>query len=190
MKLFEYHNYPLLPEDLKQEILNIIENSPAPVCEILLDQTKHDDIIWSQELGLPLSEVDKYSSKFHVYDPSEKIIKWVSENIPEKIKKIHINEMTEGTHLVPHIDEMRIRAINYVIETGGSNVTTNFYRVKKKYQHLKASPRTYIPRNKLIPIEKICIQKEKWHSLSVQQIHDVRNIKLGKRRIILTLSVC
>ncbi len=187
MKYFTYHDYPVLPEFIKQEILEIVDSNPV-VCEVLLPQIK-ENIDWSKNLGLPLSEVDKHTSNFLVYDVSENISNWISKNIPEKYKQININSIVNGTHLVPHIDEKRTRAVNYVIETGGSNVITSFYKVKKKYQHLEATTRTYIPRHKLTTIEKITIKKESWHSLAVQNIHDVRNIKIGKRRIILTLSI-
>jgi hypothetical protein len=189
MKLFEYLDYPPLPEDMKQEILQLVETSPVPMCEILLDGPHMAATDWSKELGLPLTEMDKNTCKFHVIEPSERIKEWVHQNIPEKVRKIHINALIQGTHLVPHIDEIRTRAINYVIDLGGPNVMTNFYRIKRNYKHLTASPRTYIPRSKLQRIEQICVEQERWIALAVNHIHDVRNIRVKRKRIILTLSV-
>jgi hypothetical protein len=189
MNFFEYLNYPPLPQSIIDEILLQINTAEVPICEILLDGVTDDIIDWSTELGRPLSEVDQNTCRFHVLEPSNVIKEWVKQNIPEKVRKIHINAMTNGTHLVPHIDEIRIKALNYVIETGGSNVITSFYKVKEQYKHLKASPRCFIPLDRLDPIEQICIKKDSWHSLAVSNIHDVGNIETDKRRIILTLSV-
>lgn len=189
MNFFEYLNYPKLPQSIIDEILLQVDTIEIPICEILLDEVDDNITDWSTELGLPLSEVDQNTCKFHVLEPSDRIKEWVNQNIPEKVRKIHINSMIDGTHLSPHIDEIRTKALNYVIETGGPNVITSFYKAKEQFKHLRASTRCFIPLERLDPIEQICIKKDNWHSLAVSNIHDVSNIEIGKRRIILTLSV-
>ena len=57
-----------------------------------------------------------------------------------------------------HIDHNRNDAINYIVETGGNNVTTSFYD------------------DATVPIESHVINALRWHTLKVCVKHSVNNI--------------
>lgn len=67
-------------------------------------------------------------------------------------------------------NDSSVYAINYVLQTGGSNVNTNFYDKPTSI------------------IESVCIEPFKWHSINVSKLHLVDNIDKDSERITLVVN--
>lgn len=197
MALFEYLDYPKLPSSLVEDILTTVEKNVSSFKEdallyadqSILDAVQLPEPDWTNNLGFPLSNSDQDTCKFHFMEAPESVKKWVQENIPVKVNAVHIQTMADGTHIVPHVDEIRNKALNYIISQGGKDVCTNFFVPRNEFSHLTISPQTLIPKDRLELIESICINSNEWHSLKVDKIHNVENITPPDKRISLTLSI-
>jgi hypothetical protein len=161
MKFFEYQNYPDLPRYFIEEIINLTNK---------IEISKND------------------LASYHFICISEELEKWVKNNINETCK-VNAHGFFYGKYFYPHIDFIRHRAINYIIETGGELVETRFYEPKEKYKHLTFLSRSYIPYEKLNLIESVVIKPFKWHSMEVNKIHSVENLDPNKKRVSLTLGI-
>jgi len=69
-----------------------------------------------------------------------------------------------------HIDKHRSLAYNYLLQSGGSTVTTTMY--SKYYQ----------------PIQQEVIPLHKWHSIDVKTLHGVEGIESDNTRIAISVS--
>jgi hypothetical protein len=98
----------------------------------------------------------------------------------ECIKKIAYQFMGPGTHVPAHIDDIKIRirkySIIYLLDTGGDNVTTRWYKKKKEVEHLPEEE------NKCINYDNIeCVYEHKlelhtWYIGNYSEIHSVENL--------------
>jgi hypothetical protein len=193
-----YLDYPSLPIGLEQDILNTVKsNSNFKENNLLVnaDQTTLDligkvEYDPNNNIGYPYLEARKYFPTlvdYYFLDPSPAVKDWVHTHINKDVT-INIQVMTNGTHVPPHIDEVRTYAINYLISAGG-NATTDFYEPKVKFENVSVTAQTAIPYEKLDLKESKQIAEKVWHKLSVTKIHSVENITPQLKRIALTLSL-
>ena len=86
---------------------------------------------------------------------------------------------------------MRDVAYNYVIEAGGSDVRTCFYRPKIEYAHLdtKADVSTFVPYDRIDLVDQVVFDCDRWHEIKVDNIHSVEDLDPASIRLSLTLSV-
>lgn len=208
---FTYLDLPPVPKYLEEQILQIVDkplanfhNSGAFVEYLeqnrselnisagdeVINAIKGVEVDYSKSLGFPLSEVWNHFKDLAFFDfleVNEELNRWARETIDKSIAHVSIQAMYGGTTITPHIDEMRTRAVNYVIQTGG-NSKTCFYKPKKEYEHLVAYPQTVFPFDRLELVEEVHIQPYRWHELVVTQIHSVENLDPTLKRISLSLS--
>lgn len=208
---FTYLDLPPVPKYLEEQILQIVDkplanfhNSEAFVeymeknrselnisaGQEVIDAITNVEIDYSKSLGFALNEVWKHFkdlAHFDFLEVNEELNKWARETINSNVAHVSIQAMYGGTTITPHIDEMRTKAVNYVISTGG-NSKTCFYKPKKEYEHLVAYPQTVFPFDRLDLVEEIHIQPYKWHELKVTEIHSVENLDPALKRISLSLS--
>lgn len=208
---FTYLELPPVPKNIEQQILQIVEtpiqnfhDSSAFVeymeqnrselnisaGEEVINAIKSVEVDHSKSLGYPLSEAWQHFkdlAHFDFLEVTEEINQWARLNISPDIAHVSIQAMYGGTTITPHIDEMRTRALNYVITTGG-NSETCFYKPKKEYEHLVAYPQTIFPFDRLELLEKVQIVPGRWHQLDVTTIHSVENLDPKLKRISLSLS--
>ena len=83
-----------------------------------------------------------------------------------------------------HIDVGRTEAYNYLIDTGGENVTTAFY--KKEDFYITENHRTQFIGKNIQIVEEICIPVSTWHWLDVSMPHTVKNI--SRQRIAISIN--
>lgn len=85
----------------------------------------------------------------------------------------------------PHADRVRIFALNYYIQEGGSNVTTVMY---DGYGDYRIGPGTgsVFKYEDLVVDTQYHLKTKSWYALSVRQAHSIENIETT--RIIFTLS--
>lgn len=193
-----YLSFPPLPDALEQEILDIAHQAEifhandihVNASRETLEVIGHVDYNPDTNLGYHYSTAKEHfpsMSNYHFLEASDNIRKWVAENINPSLTA-HIQVIDQGTIIPPHIDEVRSKAVNYIVEPGGNSITS-FYYVKGEYQNLLVTPQTSIPYERLSVMESVLIQPKMWHSLDVTQIHGVTNMNPLQKRIALTLSV-
>jgi hypothetical protein len=85
--------------------------------------------------------------------------------------------------LVPHCDVNRTFSLNYVIEPGGENVTTTFYKEAREDPDLEVIQ--FKHPDELTLLNSYVCPKNGWTMLNVQQYHGVDNIE--NNRIVLML---
>lgn len=198
-----HREYPDLPQELAESVLSALEEKhnlnlskfDGSKFNISERSAGHIDNTYSVSdiegsLGLPGSEAEKRYpdlSNFTFIDAPEDVNKWAKENISPYCHA-NIQEFSNGSFFFPHKDLMRVKAINYLIETGGNEVRTCFYEPKKEYSDLPIYARTFIPYERIELVESITFTKGEWHSIDVSKIHSVENIDPEKRRVSLSLS--
>lgn len=194
---FQYVSYPELPAELKALILETVEkewnnlqstniqmNAPASVIAAITD-----DADLNNNLGWHYSESKQhfpFICEYYQFDLPAEVALWIWNNVSTQPANIQV--MTSGSHVPPHIDEVRKGALNYIIETGG-DVRTVFYNVKNEYADQNATPFTTIPYEKLDVSNDVDIQAERWHTLDTTRIHSVEGINPVKKRIAITISI-
>lgn len=175
----DYHSDIVLPEFNKMQINNSI-----------IDEIEKAYPTAVEGLGVPYDTIYNNTvfdyeglATFTMIKVEGEILDWVLSNVCANINGLHIITMV-GTHVFPHIDLLRSKAWNYVIDS--SDAETCFYKPKEEHKHLPIFPRSYIPFERVDKIETIHIEEHKWHELDVTCIHGVENIK--GMRILLSIS--
>lgn len=75
----------------------------------------------------------------------------------------------------PHCDRARNLAINYYIDLGGENVTTNFYNYQRTDSDRTAAENLRYDQVELV--ESHQLTTDTWYAFNVQQCHSVENIE-------------
>jgi hypothetical protein len=194
---FKYEAYPPLPPELKALILKTIEKEQSNLKSTNIQMNAPDSVINSitedvdltNNLGWHYSESKShfpFICDYYVFDVPAEVAIWLRDNVSTEPANIQV--MAGGSHVPPHIDEIRKGALNYVIETGG-DVRTVFYNVKNENANENATPFTVIPYEKLDVSNDVDIQTERWHSLDTTRIHSVEGINTLKKRIAISISI-
>jgi hypothetical protein len=205
--MHEYTNFPKLPQSIIQELydwFNLHRASLVPIegfDQFRMMPQDHRPVDSEhplsfeveKDIGIPTRKaVEFYGNEicfFNVMPAPPSVNKWIEDNIPVKGVYASIQEFTNGKFWIPHRDLLRDVAYNYVLETGGDNVKTCFYKPKPEYEHLNVSARTCIPYDRIDLIESTVFEKDQWHKIDVSKIHSVENIDPTKRRFSLSLSI-
>jgi hypothetical protein len=133
------------------------------------------------------------------FPDNKELIEWLITNIPECCKSMilaQIQESTttlESTHIV-HSDIERKSALNYIIDTGGENVVTSWYKEKEKNLYRNKisggmqSDSGFINYQNLEILDSTKFEKNAWYALDVEVLHDVDYIVDFRRSITLAFS--
>lgn len=78
----------------------------------------------------------------------------------------------------PHCDRVRRTAINYLLDLGGDQVTTTFYKQQRSTNDLSLSENVIY--DAVEPLESVQIPRDVWHTFDPQRFHSVENIT-GRR---------
>jgi hypothetical protein len=134
-------------------------------------------------------ELYSNEASFVWFDIDDIIYDSIKSLLPISFDKedVFIMVSSNGDIVPPHIDDFRKSGINYIIESGGENVTTNHYKPKKEYEHLICYPRTIFLLDKLDLIHGDVIKEKSWFKLDTKTIHSVQNINPHQQRISLTI---
>ena len=119
---------------------------------------------------------------------SDQLIFWLENNIPNIKSRFNILYQTQkaknnvmSTHIV-HTDKERLSALNYVIDTGGENVITSWYKENNKelFRQRKIaggqSDSGFVDYQNLELLESINLEKNCWYIIDTRILHDVDNI--------------
>ena len=128
---YEYKEFPSIPENLLE--------SP-------------DAVINKSTEGM--HSAFKFNPFYQTRNAVPELTEWASQIIkqPFSIKYQIINE---GIPI--HKDFGRFTALNYILDTGGDNVLTNFYD------------------NNKVLVDSVCFPPKKWHIIRTDMYHNVTN---------------
>ena len=184
----KYTGIPSLPNDIKQQLIQIaehqIQNNVPMVVWYSGYQTEDKNSVAFVEFDKRFQESGGYETGgvgFYLI-PSE-IIDSICEfyktvNHPEiNFNYYYLQVVTGGNFVGPHIDDPRARTdgMLYLLQSGGADVRTTWYEVKKDYQHLALENYSVIPYSKLDQIEDHRLEEDVWHWLNFNKIHGVTN---------------
>jgi hypothetical protein len=142
---FKYLDYPSLPKDLYQEVYKSVNLNP-----------NHFTFL--------------KAPYYKIHEATRPLRNFITSIIPESNKKVISVQVLKG-RIPIHTDTGRTSAFNYIIEPGGDNVYTCFYKNKN-----------------LIEFEYHNIESHRWHFLDVTTLHNVINIQKDSLRIAITIS--
>lgn len=197
-----YKNFPIIPKHIIDKVLDVALNvnfstndfnlttDNSNLLETIKQFTPNSD---ENLLGVAFNEAQQhYKEKiasFAFVNPPTELTKWIKENITVPYRGVNIQVMSGGDFVAPHIDEIRKGALNYIIQTGGSDVKTKFYKPKLEYADLKVTPQTVFLRNTIDEVYSETLPTNKWHILDVTQIHSVNNLDPSGIRISISVSL-
>lgn len=194
--MFKYINYPSVPLDIVDHLLDRVANFQSEkqltgFQKMYVNESINKEVSRAydhSDLGLGISteealKMDDLSTMTMFTD--DILSSWIEENIPEKINAAHVQFFSKGSFFFPHVDLLRHRAINYVINS--ADAETVFYKPKSEFSHLDIKPNTCIPYDRINEVNRFKIESRNWHELEVDNIHSVENI--NGTRIAITLSI-
>ena len=171
-------NLPPLPNNLKSVLQQLANSIPINEQKRSWLENFHGNAytIAGQEYGTENTNINlaiqkDLNSIYEQYFPNEDI--WYT------IGKIQAYNKSNST-IPPHCDRGRQTAINFILETGGSNVKTVFYNYIRTDNDLSSAVNLTVDK---LEIESLCImQHNSWYTFNAQQAHGVKDV-LGTRLI-------
>ena len=179
---------PSLPTDIKQQLIQVAEQNQQNNISMSAWYSGYQtvdtnslsfvefDKRFQESNGHETGGVGFYLIPLELIDSICKFYKTI--NRPDIIfKHYYLQVVTGGNFVAPHIDDpqARIEGMLYLLKSGGTNVRTTWYEVKKNYQHLALENYSAIPYSKLDQIETHCLEEDMWHWLNFNKIHGVTN---------------
>jgi hypothetical protein len=181
-------NLPPIPE----HIINSLESS-------LIDNTVVDDIGYKEKHIKNNKELVACGYSMGNIVNSE-LTSWLEQNIPDVNSRFNIlyqtqraNNNVPSTHIV-HTDRLRLTALNYIIDTGGDNVMTSWYKEDgKELQRSKKitgsqSDSGAVDYKNLRLLESVNLEKNNWYIINTRILHDVDNITATRKSISISFS--
>lgn len=199
--MITYKDFPKIPDRLVNQILQLVStinfqqnDFNLTTNDSLLELIKNYTPDFNDKiLGVAFNQAQQYFKEpialFAFINAPEELTAWVKENIPIPYKDVNIQVMTGGTHVVPHVDEIRTGGLNYIIKSGGTDVVTTFYKPKLDYKNFKVVPQTALLPDTLDTVRSEILPTNLWHILDVTQIHSVNNLSSLDLRIAVTISL-
>lgn len=121
-----------------------------------------------------------YTADFYSYPVDVSTVKWFVDN--NLNIEWNIQFIKGGTNINPHIDSRRTHCLMFVIQQGGPDVRTCFFKTKKDLtSYLPVKP---LPEEDLTLAIDPQLKDGNWYMLNVQKAHSVVN--MTETRICLT----
>jgi hypothetical protein len=113
----------------------------------------------------------------------EELNAWLSQYLP-KIPNIVFSQVipADSGKMIVHTDIKRIATLNYMIDLGGDNVTTNWYQergqdiIRKEKTPGYQTDTGYVEYSNLDLLDSTVLQKNCWYLLRTNVLHDVTQI--------------
>ncbi len=177
--MFEYKDYPQVP----QHLINVIKEQVA--------NRQHDEQFFEVSATINSAIEQAYGTLVPVERKdglarmgmfvNDDVTEWVRQNVIDTMDSVHIQYFEDGNYFFPHIDLLRTKALNYVLQT--ANAETIFYKPKEGYSFTN---NTVIPYEHITEVQRIKIEQDRWHQLAVDEIHSID--KINGVRIAITVS--
>ena len=108
---------------------------------------------------------------------TNEMVDWVTSNITSDAISIDIavtNMKSTSSQMHPHTDSTRVWTLMYILESGGPEHRTVFY--KHRDPTLILQPRMNFTYDEVIEVDSIQIPLRTWVIINAQEIHSVENI--------------
>jgi len=181
-------NFPLIPIHILDSLESTLVNNIV-VNDIGYNQIHIKNNTQLTACGYSMGEV-----------VNNKLISWLKENIPDVVSRFNILYQTQfsldntpSTHIV-HTDRLRLTALNYIIDTGGSDVVTSWYKEEGMNLHrLQKTPGSQsdsgaVDYKNLQLLESVNLEKNTWYIIDTRILHDVDNITGTRKSISISFS--
>jgi hypothetical protein len=110
-------------------------------------------------------------------DVNEDLIPWLKENIINDWGNIGYHRF-KGPNCGPHLDRCRHYVLNYIIETGGSQVSSIFWKPKSEQLDITHHDSRVDDYDQLTIDEVFILQPNQWYIINGRAgIHSVENIE-------------
>lgn len=109
-------------------------------------------------------------------DRESELEHWVKTNIVPQYTHCAVSKY-KGPCLGPHMDKSRFYNLQYIYETGGSNVQTVFYEPKTNEAILEFEQLYVTDYNKLDVVEVFKLEPRKWYLINTRSLHSVEDIE-------------
>jgi hypothetical protein len=118
---------------------------------------------------------------------------WLARELPGNVRgnwvkqTSGVREPGQAHAHIAHTDRVRRVAINYIIDTGGENVRTSWYRERGQSLHRDykgagemVAGRKQINYSDLELVESVVFEPMSWYMIQTDVIHDVQNITANR----------
>lgn len=178
-------NLPSLPDVFVQEAITVWKdpNKKRVQRGKVADYSPHDSVgnqRWPTENTVLKNGVAVEHRTNYRYELSDELHTWVHNNIASTFMDIGLS-INDGSGVVsnltmPHTDFSRDYTLMYVLDTGGPDVRTTFW--KEHNQNLRRENWHY-PSNydDLEYIDHLVIQTRKWTLLNARVLHSIENLE-------------
>lgn len=169
-----------------------------PIPKSLLDILVIEPHNYVEDIGMGHAYLDAQgqsllASSYRVdrcpYEKNPEFMEWLGLQLPGNVRSNWLQQTSAArtpgqphAHLA-HTDRVRRVAINYIIDTGGDNVITSWYRERGQSLHrpYKAAGeviagRNHIEYSDLELLESVQFEANSWYMIQTDVIHDVQNI--------------
>ena len=176
--LYAHVDAPSPPEELIQRAWNI-KNNPRPSETYRFDEKRNS-------LRTLVKDGKEYINAFTntnlIDDDFAK--QWVQENITDVFNDVRISLTTIGNNMNgPHIDITRDYTLIYLLDNGGPDHETVFYKERGSDELVK--PRGYHVDNydNIEPVIRCKLETNRWHLVCANVLHSIENIPNGRLSI-------
>lgn len=163
---------------------------------IPLNLLKSSNIFKRSKGFINQTDLIENSSEYTMYHITTELRNWlVVNNIIklENINKVYIQTQSPGVHVV-HTDFNRKYALNYIIDTGGDNVITSWYKqkghpiVRKEKKERYQTDSESINYRDLEKLDHVKFEQNRWYLMKVNVLHDVQNITSLRKSLTIIVS--
>jgi hypothetical protein len=128
------------------------------------------------------SRIDLY--QYYGFEITGPLLDWVRANIlatPVVTNALYIGPTQDSLDTdksrYPHVDITRKWPLMYIIDTGGSNVRTKFFKHRDRPLYIPGDQSENYRMEDLTEIDDVCIEPNRWCILNGRIIHQVVNIE-------------
>lgn len=171
------------------QILDQLPKIPTDLLQRSLSKLDHDEFLrsvyydlredWRGEISYHRSGSDGVAKKLTKAVADDELKIWIYNNITQESQSIafckSVNDTPESSNVIAHTDRHRIFTLMYLLESGGNDHATVFYRVKNP--KVKTMPNmSFNDYDQLEEVDRISIPLNTWILLDAQQPHSIENI--------------
>lgn len=115
-----------------------------------------------------------FNSNYERYEISHELKSWIHNNITDSYLSLGISFMHGTDTCTPHTDTTRDLTLMYIIDTGGKDVWTVFW--KEDGQPLRRPRATRPDYDHLMQVDRVRLEAGAWYILDATVIHSVENM--------------
>lgn len=132
------------------------------------------------------TEISAYT--FSYYYP-ENVMQWVKDNITEDVKDLrYCFTIPNRSSLGPHCDLTRSVALIYLLQSGGENHRTVFWKERNQNELIRPLGYHINDYSQIDEIASITLPVNTWMIINARLLHSVENIPLGRKAIHISLD--